>query len=94
MVQISACAHHQTLSDPPHRPRRFRPQARRQSHLHWIPLGRVLRSAVSTVPKPVESCRFENHDIAVFLGDVFFRIERQRFFLLQVFFPVISTGVI
>jgi hypothetical protein len=49
---------------------------------------------VSTVPKPVESCRFENHDIAVFLGDVFFRIERQRFFLLQVFFPVISTGVI
>ena len=53
----------------------------------------VFRS-VSTVPKPVESCRFENHDIAVFLGDVFFRIERQRFFLLQVFFPVISTGVI
>jgi hypothetical protein len=49
---------------------------------------------VSTVPKPVESCRFENHDIAVFLGGVFFRIERQRFFLLQVFFPVISTGVI
>jgi hypothetical protein len=42
----------------------------------------------------VESCRFENHDIAVFLGGVFFRIERQRFFLLQVFFPVISTGVI
>jgi hypothetical protein len=52
------------------------------------------RPCVSTVPKPVESCRFENHDIAVFLGDVFFRIERQRFFLLQVFFPVISTGVI
>jgi len=52
------------------------------------------REDVSTVPKPVESCRFENHDIAVFLGGVFFRIERQRFFLLQVFFPVISTGVI
>ena len=55
---------------------------------------RTVLAAVSTVPKPVESCRFENHDIAVFLGDVFFRIERQRFFLLQVFFPVISTGVI
>ncbi len=39
MVQITARAHRQTFGDPPHRHRRLRPPARRQSHLHWIPLG-------------------------------------------------------
>ena len=34
MVQISPRAHRQTFGDPPHRHRRLRPQARRQSHLH------------------------------------------------------------
>ena len=39
MVQVTARAHNQALGDPPHRHRRLRPPARRQSHLHWIPLG-------------------------------------------------------
>ena len=39
MVQITARAHRQMLGDPPHHHRRLRTQARRQSHLHRIPLG-------------------------------------------------------
>ena len=50
MVQITACAHRQTLGDPPHRHRRLRPQARRQSQLHRIPLGPSLE--IRFLPTP------------------------------------------
>ena len=49
-VQITARAHDQTLGDPPHRHRRLRPRARRQRHLHWIPLGPSF--AISFLPPP------------------------------------------
>ena len=57
-------------------------------------MNSIWHTRVSIVPKPVESCRFENHGFAVFFGGVFFRIERQRFFLLPVFFPSAPPEVI
>ena len=36
------------------------------NHFHWVVETR--RPILSIVPKPVESCRFENHGFAVFLG--------------------------
>jgi hypothetical protein len=56
----------------------IRELARIQSLLHVLKTQRdtlseladiqAFRGLVSTVPKPVESCRFENHGFAVFLG--------------------------